>query len=83
MDFNYNDKVHFHNPICPFSYRICTAREKDRCLPIQAYANSDWLREADKRAKYCNYRGLILTKHEADSRELPVKKADECKYLIL
>jgi hypothetical protein len=82
MDKNNKIYVHFHNPICPFSNYICTATEEYRCLPIQAHYSSDWILEATKRGKYCNYRGIDLTQNEIQSREMNIKKANQCKYLM-
>ncbi len=78
------DTVTFHNYICPFATYICTAKENDRCLPIDKNSTLlQWQIEAEKRAKYCHYRGLLLTMTEATTHKLTVKKANQCKYLML
>ncbi len=79
----YTCYVHFNNPVCSFGYFICMAQPQYKCTSIDAYDDvKEWEKQAIARANYCNYRGLELTQKQAETRELPVDKADKCKYLM-
>lgn len=74
--------IHFNNPICPYSYNICLAEAKYRCLPILADNLAEYQKQALLRANNCNYLGVALSEKEMVHRLMLEKRANKYPYLM-